>query len=304
MQGSRDLPPLDLLRGFEAAARHLSFTLAAKELFLTQSAISRQVKTLEEALGVPLFERRHRELRLTEAGETLHKTVAEVLRMLRDAAERVAAPRDHRALNVATTISFTSLWLIPRLAAFQRAHPDIDVRISARNAIQNLDRDGIDVAIRYSPAELAGPGAVRLFGEQVMPVASPRLVGKRLAHAKDLLGFMLLHYDDREYAFPWLAWDVWLETFGVELPRDARRLRLSNYEQVIQAAVEGEGIALGRWPLVEGWLKDGRLVAPLGRRFSIETPKRAFWLVAREGARERPEVRAFSDWMQAEARPT
>jgi DNA-binding transcriptional LysR family regulator len=301
MQKRRDLPPMDALRGFDAAARHLSFTRAAEELHLTQSAMSRQVKSLEDALGVPLFERRHRALLLTDAGQAFHRTVAGVLDTLREATAKLAPAAD-RTLAVATTISFASLWLVPRLGEFHRAHPDVDVRVSAKNDIVDLARDRIDLAIRYCPREKAGAGAARLFGERILPVASPRLVTKPLARPEEIARLPLLHYEDPAYDFPWMAWRTWFETFGVEMPAGVRGLRFSNYEQIVQAAIAGEGVALGRLPLVERWLRGGQLVAPLSRKFSTATSTRAFWIVASDRARRRPEAAAFIDWVQGQAR--
>jgi DNA-binding transcriptional LysR family regulator len=301
MQKGRDLPPLDTLRGFEAAARHLSFTRAAQELHLTQSAMSRQVKALEDALGVALFERRHRALALTDAGQAFQRTVADVLRALREATARLAPAPADRALVVSTTISFASLWLVPRLGEFHRAHPEVDVRVSAKNALVDLERDGVDLAIRYCPREKAGEGALRLFGERMLPVASPRLVRKPLARPADVMRFALLHYDDPEYAFPWMSWRTWFEAFGVAVPPVLRGLRFSNYEQLVQAATAGEGIALGRLPLVEGALRGGQLVAPLARRYATATSTRAFWLVPSARARERAEAAAFIAWVQGQA---
>ncbi len=301
MQRRRDLPPLDALRGFDAAARHLSFTRAAAELHLTQSAMSRQIKSLEEALGVALFERRHRALLLTAAGQSYHRTVAEVLRTLREATAKLQPEPADRALAVSTTISFASLWLVPRLGEFQRLHPEIDVRVSAKNEIVDLARDRIDLAIRYCPRDRAGAGAVKLFGERILPVASPRLVPKPLATPQDIARHRLLHYEDPQYAFPWLSWQTWFETFGVTPPAGVRGLRFSNYEQIVQAAIEGEGIALGRFPLVERDIRAGRLIAPLARRFSTATSTRAFWIAVAEHARERPEAAAFVAWVKRQA---
>jgi DNA-binding transcriptional LysR family regulator len=301
MRNRRDLPPLDALRGFDAAARHLSFTRAASELHLTQSAMSRQIKSLEEALGVALFERRHRALLLTAAGQAYHRPVAEVLKTLRDATAKVrAAPADH-PLVVSTTISFASLWLVPRLGDFQRTHAGIDVRVAARNELVDLERERIDLAIRYCPRERAGVGAVRLFGERIMPVASPRLVPKGLAHPQEIVRYPLLHYEDPDYAFPWLSWQTWFETFGVTPPAGMRGLRFSNYEQIVQAAIEGEGIALGRFPLVERYIRARRLATPLARRFSTATTTRAFWIAVAEHARERADAIAFVAWAKAQA---
>src|SRR5258708_21159252 len=155
---SRGLPALDLLVGFESAARHLSFTQAGEELFLTQSAVSRQIKDLEEQLGAPLFERRHRALSLTEAGQQFYVSAAQVLATMRSAAERLRAHSGRRRpLSVTTTHSFAALWLIPRLAGFTRSHPGIDVRITADIRVQDLERDGRDIAILHSPPSLARP---------------------------------------------------------------------------------------------------------------------------------------------------
>ena len=162
----RRLPSLDFLRGFEAAGRRLSFTLAAEELFVTQSALSRQVKALEDALGVPLFERRHRALALTPAGAAFHRTVTENLRDLAAAADAVRAPEPAPGLTVSTTVSFAALWLIPRLPAFRAAHPAIDVYVSADDRLVDLARGDVDVAVRYLADAAAPRGAVRLFGER------------------------------------------------------------------------------------------------------------------------------------------
>ena len=301
MQGRRDLPPLDALRGFDAAARHLSFTRAAEELHLTQSAMSRQVKALEDAIGVALFERRHRALALTEAGRAYHRVVADVLGTLRAATANLRPASADRPLTVTTTISFASLWLVPRLGDFHRAHPGIDVRVAAKNALVDLEREEIDLAIRYCPRDRAGEGAVRLFGERIVPVASPRLIRRPLAQPADIARFPLLHYEDPEYGFPWLSWHTWFEAMGVAMPAGVRGLRLSNYEQIVQAAIEGEGIALGRLPLVGRAIRDKRLVTPLPRRYATPKSTRAFWIRAAGRARERPEAAAFIAWVRAQA---
>ena len=210
MNKRRDLPDLDLLKGFEAAARLLSFTKAGAELFLTQSAISRQVQALEQQLGVPLFQRRTRALLLTDAGQRYFRAVSATLAQLREATARLAADQTSGTLTVTTTVTFASLWLVPRLADFQRRHPEITVRLVADNAIQDLKRERLEVAIRYSTRKLAGEGAVKLFGERVVPVCSPRLLKHAtLAQPADLANFVLLHFDDPEAQAPWLSWNVW-----------------------------------------------------------------------------------------------
>jgi len=298
----KGLPSLDLLKGFEAAARNLSFTKAGAELFLTQSAISRQIKALEEQLGVPLFRRRHRELLLTEAGQTLYKAVGEALHTLRDAAAKLSR-RAGGMLTVTTTISFASLWLVPRLAEFRRRHPEIDVRIAATNEMTDLERDGIDVAIRYCLPEVAGAGAVALFGEKAFPVCAPRLMpGGRLSSPQDLARHVLLHYDDPERRSPWLSWDVWFELVKAHDVRPAGALRFSHYDQMVGAALDGQGIALGRSPLVDRWVKEGRLVLPFGRRF-ISSPgqARSYYFLVSASSRGRAEVERFSAWVREEA---
>src|ERR671922_2011592 len=178
MRNRNVMPSLDLLVGFEAAARHLSFTKAGEELYLTQSAVSRQIKELEDQLGVELFQRRHRALALTDAGKSFYASAAQALSTMRTATDRLRAQAGKKALSVTTTHSFAALWLIPRLAGFTREHPGVDVRITADTKVQDLERDGLDLALRHGPPSLAGPNAVRLFGEKVFPVCSPRILRK------------------------------------------------------------------------------------------------------------------------------
>src|SRR5438552_4927440 len=207
MTSRSGIPSLDLLQGFEAAARHLSFTKAGEELFLTQSAVSRQIKELEEQLGVDLFHRRHRALVLTEAGQQFYAAAAQVLTTMRTATSRLRAQTGKKTLSVTTTNSFAALWLIPRLAGFTRTHPDVEVKITAETRVQDLERDGLDIAIRHGPASLAGPNAIRLFGQGGFPVCSPELLKKLpLREPADLKNHCLLQYSDPEGRHPWLHW--------------------------------------------------------------------------------------------------
>jgi LysR family glycine cleavage system transcriptional activator len=291
---------MDLLQGFEAAARHLSFTKAGEELFLTQSAVSRQIKDLEDQLGVPLFERRHRALLLTEAGQQFYASAAQVLATMRAATERLRAHSGRRRpLSVTTTNSFAALWLIPRLAGFTRTHPGIDVRITAETRVQDLERDGLDLAIRHGPPSLAGPNAVRLFGERVFPVCSPKLLKKiPLEKPADLARHVLLQYDDRDGRHPWLHWKTWLEVAGIAELRPAGTLSFSGYEQIIPAAVAGHGVALGRSPLVKDLLNSRELVAPFK---SIADPARGYFAILSKDAAARPEAGEFVEWLKKEA---
>ena len=299
MPARSTLPSLDLLQGFEAAARHLSFTKAGAELFITQSAVSRQIKELEDQLGVELFHRRHRALALTEAGQQLYAAAAQVLTTMRTATSRLKASTGKRTLAVTTTASFAALWLIPRLAGFRRMHPNVDVRITADTRVQDLERDGLDLAIRHGPASLAGPNAVRLFGEKVFPVCSPKLLKKiPLREPAELKNHTLLQYDDPDARHPWLHWKTWLEVARIPDLRPAGTLTFSGYEQIIPAAVAGHGVALGRTPLVKDLLASKDLVAPFK---SAADPARAYFAIVSKNAEGRPEVADFVAWLREEA---
>ena len=301
MRNRNALPALDLLVGFEAAARHLSFTKAGEELFLTQSAVSRQMKELEDQLGVELFQRRHRALLLTDAGKQFYASAAQVLTTMRTATDRLRAQAGKKALSVTTTHSFAALWLIPRLAGFTRTRPGVDVRITAETRVQVLDRDGLVVAIRHGPASLAGSNAVKLMGERVFPVCSPKLLAdakRPLRKPDDLRNHVLLQYDDPDGRHPWLHWKTWLEVERIADLRPAGALSFSGYEQIIPAALAGHGVALGRSPLVKDLLASGDLVAPFK---SSADPARAYYAVVARNAEGRAEVREFVAWLKQEA---
>jgi DNA-binding transcriptional LysR family regulator len=296
MRNRNALPPLDLLVGFEAAARHLSFTKAGEELYLTQSAVSRQIKDLEDHLGVALFQRRHRALALTPEGQQFYAAAAQVLVTMRAATDQLRRRTGRQAIALTTTHSFAALWLIPRLAGFTRAHPDADVRITADTRVQDLERDGLDIAIRHGPPSLAGPNAVRLFGERVFPVCSPKLLKKKpLREPADLRRHVLLQYDDPDGRHPWLHWKTWLEVAGIADLRPAGSLSFSGYEQIIPAALAGHGVALGRTPLVRDLLASKELVAPFK---SSADPARAYFAIVSRRAEGRPEVRDFLAWLR------
>ena len=300
MASRNSIPSLDLLQGFEAAARHLSFTKAGEELFLTQSAVSRQIKDLEDQLGVPLFHRRHRALVLTEAGQQFYAAAAQVLTTMRTATSRLRAQTGKKTLSVTTTNSFAALWLIPRLAGFTRTHPDVEVKITAETRVQDLERDGLDIAIRHGPASLAGPNAIRLFGERVFPVCSPKLLRKLpLEEPADLKNHCLLQYSDPEGRHPWLSWKTWLEVARIPDLRPASTLSFSGYDQIIPAAVAGHGVALGRMPLLKDMLAATELVAPFK---NSADPARAYFAISARAAAGRPEVTDFIEWLKEEAK--
>jgi DNA-binding transcriptional LysR family regulator len=300
----RSLPPLEFLRGFEAAARHLSFTRAAAELFLTQSAISRQIQALEGFVGVALFERRHKALALTPAGEAFHRSVAQALDVVRDATRRLKETRAGHVLTVTTTVSFAALWLVPRLARFRKEHPGVDVRIAATFEVLDMEREGIDLAIRDCALAKAPPGAQFLVGEQLAPVCSPDYLreAKRekrpLARAADLRHHVLLNLHDAPRRWPWLTWPAWAEAMGVhEDLRPASTLTFDQYDQVVQAALHGQGIALGRMSIVGQYVRSKQLIPLLGTEQRLA---RGYHAVYARGEEDRPEARAFVDWIRKE----
>ncbi|MCC6535419.1 MAG: LysR family transcriptional regulator [Burkholderiales bacterium] len=291
------LPPLDLLPTFEAAARHLSFTKAGAELFLTQSAVSRQIQALEAALGMRLFERRTRALLLTEAGQVLLRSTQEALQRLDASLRALRSTPELRAVTLTTTPGFASLWLIPKQLRFTNAHPGIDVRTSATNQVIDLARGGVDLAIRYC-LQSPRPAGQRLFGGKVAPVCSPRLIAEAahpLVEPQDLAHFAVLYLDDPHAG--WFDWNLWFHALGLRDFRPLRRLHFSHYDQMIQAAVNGQGIALGLDPLVRDLVREGKLVAPF-RKASV--PSRAWYLVRSPAAAGRAEVDAFVAWLLAE----
>ena len=295
-----DLPPLAQLEAFEAAARSLSFTKAADELSLTQSAISRQIKALEEHFEFPLFRRLHRALALTEEGQTLYQSVSELLGQLHDVAGRLRKRPEPRTVVVTTTPGFAGIWLIPRLAGFTAVHRDVDVRISAQNEFANLSREGVDVAVRYHTREGVGEEAELLFGEVIFPVCSPKLTrdpARPLKKPEDLRHHTLLHMESSA-ATVLQSWPMWLRALKLEGLAPAGTLHFSAYDQLIQAAVAGQGVALGRSPLIDTLLRDRRLVAPF--RQTLASP-RSYFLIQSAAASRKPEVQAFVAWLHREA---
>lgn len=289
------LPPLDPLKGFVAAARHLSFTKAGEELYLSQSAISRQVQTLEEQLGVALFQRSTRALHLTPEGERLFRAAGDLLARLGSVVEDITASRRRPRVTVSASIGVAALWLVPRLSAFQARHPEVGLRVSADNRAVDLEAEEVDVALRYSTPEAAPAGSLKLFDETLAPVAAPALAatlpdGPRLS-AANLPHLTLLSFEDgRDY--PWLRWEGWLGE-GPHTPAQGL-LQFNHYDQCIYAALAGQGVALGRLPLIRDHLASGRLV-PLAP--PQPTPgQRAYYLLRSKSA-QRPEVEAFAQWL-------
>ncbi|AMO21696.1 LysR family transcriptional regulator [Ramlibacter tataouinensis] len=293
-----DLPALDLLRSFEAAARHLSFTLAGQELFLTQSAVSRQIQQLEASVGVPLFERRHRALLLTEAGLVMQRAVVDSLERLRDATSRVRARAAMRQVAITCTPGFASLWLIPRLARFTAQHPLVDVRISATLEVLDLRRAQVDLAVRFCPIR-DGDGAP-LFEETVLPMCSPRLLAQRsppLKKPADLQHHTLLAVDMPQGMALTVDWEPWFSLMGLAELRPKNTLRFTQYADAVAAAVAGQGVVIGRLPLLAEILRDKRLAAPFGGAAS----QRGYYVVLSGSGARNPDAQDFVRWLRVEA---
>ncbi len=299
------LPPrseqlrLELLPAFEAAARTLSFTRAAQELYLTQSAVSRQIQQLEDSLHAQLFERKHRSLALTEAGLAMQRAVSDSLERLRDAAARVRASAGPRQVAITCTPGFASLWLIPRLARFTVVHPQVDVRISATLEIVDLTRSSIDVAVRFVPSS-AGDGAA-LFEEEVQPLCAPQLLAdtaRPLKKPGDLARHTLLAVDMPQGEALTVDWEPWFQVMGLAGVTMANTLRFTQYADAVAAAVAGQGVVIGRLPLLNDLLKSGRLVAPFRGRAAT---RRGYYLALAPRAAGNVDARAFVDWLVSEA---
>ena len=298
------------LRAFEAVARHLNFRLAAQELALTQPAVSRQIQALEDDVGVPLFRRHTRAVELTEAGNQLLTAVGQALPRLDATVRHIRQSAGRRHVSVTTFASFASMWLIPRLEAFQRDHPDIDIRVEASDTAVDLEVTDIDVAVRYAPAERMPAPAQRLFGESVTPMASPWLLrsGPPLKRPEDLLRHTLIEAGDAYTPhLQWLTWRRWLDANGLKDAQPKRWLSFNYAYQMVQAALSGQGVVLARPPLVAENLARGDLVEvfaagayPQARLIS----PMAYWVLVSPHSRQRAEVRAFADWLLTQAQST
>lgn len=294
------LPSLDSLRAFEAAARHLSFTKAGEELHVTQSALSHRINALEDDLEVKLFRRLTRKLELTAAGETL---AAGVRRGLAEIARAVAAidrKTGAEPLAVSALPSVAARWLVPRLPRFRAQHPDIDVRINADSALVNLQAHEADLAVRFGKGVYPGLHVIRLMGDSVFPVCSPRLLAERgpITHPKQIADWPLLHDTPTELDGSGSGWSHWLNHVGAGEVSCADGLRFSQALLTLEAAANGLGVALVRRSLIGDDLASGRLV----RLLPHEAPTLfSYYIVCLPEALDRPAVSAFCNWLVAEA---
>lgn len=292
----RRLPSLNALKAFEAAARHESFTRAAEELFVTQGAVSHQVKALELELGFKLFNRERQRLVITDAGR-------EYLNVIRDAFDRISLGtarltqrQNSGVLTVSTSPDFAAKWLVHRLGRFADMHPEIDLRVSATMHHVDFAREDVDMAVRHGTgnASWSGLDGVRLTSETLFPVCSPHLLGERnrSRKASSVLTLPLLHLDDHA------GWTRWFAVAKVQPAKSMQGLVMNRASMVIDAAVNGQGIALARTTLAAWDLINKRLVAPFAETLPLSS---AYWIVAPQATAELPKIVTFRNWLLAEA---
>ncbi|MCR6478141.1 LysR substrate-binding domain-containing protein [Variovorax sp. ZS18.2.2] len=293
------------LRAFEAVARHLNFRAAAEEMALTQSAVSRQIQSLEEEVGVSLFLRHTRAVELTSAGAQLLLAVQQSLPRIDMAVRQIRQSAGRKSVSLTTFASFASMWLIPRLEVFQRDNPEIDIRIDASDVAVDLEVADVDIALRYGPREAMPPTAVRLFGENLTPVASPWLIKSSppIKTPEDITRFTLIEAGDAHRThLEWLTWRRWFEVNGLERAQPKRWLYFNYAYQMVQAALTGQGVVLARSSLIAESLANGDLVEVLPQH-RMDSPM-SYWLIAGPRNALRPEIKAFWDWLLLQAGTT
>lgn len=292
------LPPLNSLVAFEASARHLSFTHAAKELGISREAVSRHIRVLEEHLGVKLFDRLHRAVALTASGKKLQSVVQDSLKNIAYVTGAIQRPGRALVINVSSTIAIASFWLTPRLARFRSKHPNVEIHVVISDTPKDLMADGIDVGLRYGDGNWKGLKALRLFGINSFPVCSPEYLESAapINEPADLLQHKLVNLDGAAHASE--DWWWWLEGQGVELPESVNMLGFDSYDNVIQVALDGQGVALGFSGLTTDLIAQGRLVRPMPSEL---TKGHAIYLVIPSGTDPAPGVQDFIDWIVDEA---
>lgn len=289
------LPPLNSLKAFEAAARHLSFTRAAEELYVTQAAVSHQIKALEEFLSIKLFLRKNRSLLLTEEGQSYYLDIKDIFTSLHEATDRLLARGAKGVITVALPPSFAIQWLVPRISQFSAIHPEIDVRITAVDYDEGFLTDDIDVAIYYGRGRWGGLNAYKLHTEYLTPVCSPMLFqgDKPLEVLDDLKHHTLLHDSSRS------AWKDWIRKFNVLGVNVNQGPIFSHSMLVLQAATLGQGIALAHSVLARPEIDAGRLVCPFAEKL---VTRNAYYLVCSESQSESGKIKAFREWLLSEVK--
>lgn len=293
----KSLPPVNSLVAFEASARLLSFTRAGQELMISREAVSRQIRILENYLGIKLFARLHRALELTPAGEEMKAVVSESLHNIARTATSLQRSSQPTKINVTATIAITTFWLTPRLSRFRRAHSGVDISISASDSPLDIMETGSDVGILYGKGKWPGYKATHLFDVESFPVCSPRYLeeSKPITRLEDLKNHTLLNLTGSMHSVE--NWDWWMESLGIEMPSNVRKLGFDSYDNVIQAAMDSQGIALAFTNLIGEQLTKGRLVRPIEHTFNKGT---AIYLVVPRGKPLTPNAQKFFDWVISE----
>ncbi len=292
---NRNIPYLNALRAFETAARHLSFTLAAKELNVTPAAVSHQVRLLEDRLGVKMFERHARGLWLTERGEMYFPYLRDAFKMIAEGTDLVLRLDAQRPLAVTMLPALAVRWFIPRLRDFQIRHPEIEVRMVTTERNIDFTREDIDCGIRYGTGSWPGLKADKLFEDRYIAVCSPELLtrDKPLQKPEDLRNHTLLHEQSDE------DWRYWLSALHIEGVDSSTGSIFDTSDLVLEAAAAGLGVALGSRVILQDDLDEGRLVMPFG---DLTDENLSHWLVYPEGSRRKPKLAAFRRWLLNEAR--
>ena len=295
----RRLPPLNALRAFESAARHLNFSRAAEELTVTPGAVSQQIQNLEDYVGAPLFKRTPKGLLLTDAAQTALPALREAFDRLAEAASMLTAAVDGRRLTLTAAPSFAAKWLVPRLGRFEQLHPHIDVWLSAGLELVDLSAGEVDMAIRYGGGRYPGLEVHRLIGETVIPVISPDLYAHNpLNTPADLANHILLHDGSPDPDDSCPDWTMWLAARGLKSVDGARGPRFNQSSLAIEAAVNGRGVALAKRTIAQDDLEAGRLISPLQISTAVDF---AYYLVHSKAKARLPQVKAFLAWITAEA---
>ena len=295
----RRLPPLNALRAFEAAARHMNFSRAAEELSVTPGAVSQQIQNLEDYVGAALFKRTPKGLLLTDAAQTALPALREAFDRLGEAASMLTAAVDGRRVTVSAAPSFAAKWLVPRLGHFETAHPEVDVWLSAGMELVDFANGEVDIAIRYGAGRYPGLEVVKLMTETVIPVVSPELLAERpLLTPEDLAHHVLLHDGSPDADDSCPDWSMWLTARGIKGVDGGRGPRFNQSSLVIEAAMNGRGVALAKRALAQADIDAGRLVAPLQINTAVDF---AYYVVHPKAKGRLPQVKAFVKWMEAEA---
>lgn len=290
------LPPLNSLRAFESAARHLSFTQAATELNVTPAAISQQIKLLEQVLDVALFVRRNRQIELSEEGQLLLPHMTSAFEIMLKAIEALKTHQKDHPLTISAPPTFVAKWLIPRLDDFNQQHPAIGVRIDASMRLVDLEHEAIDIGIRFSTYPDPKLESTHLISLEVIPVCSPGFMQRqtKLDSPQDLEHTSLLHYDNKTDEPTWPDWNMWLTTMGYPDVKPSAGIYFAQPEMLIQAAIDGQGIALVATIFAEKDIQAGRLIQP----FSVPMPINfSYYLVTTPRNAELARVLAFKNWM-------